>query len=410
VKTRSYVASQPGPGRAISEDSFIAEDDLGLYVVCDGMGAHAAGEVASALACQVVKRVVVESSANGVRVSRKMLEGALLEACAVIFAQGEEHEDLRGMGTTATVVLLRGGLCYVAHVGDCRAYIIRSGTMNQLTRDHTVIMELVDQGLISIEEASKSPYGHILTRALGCQPVVVVDSLKVDVLPGDRILLCSDGVYPGLVSTQGVIEKYDSESSTETMPELLITESERAHGSDDMTAIEIFVESEDFCTRGAEVTLTYATLSQMTLFEEMEFSELAQIIEHTSFREVGKGEVVVRQGENGRDMFVILRGTFRVERNGVVLADIEKGDHFGDLALISGQPVSADVRALTDAALLEISYSGFRSVADRDPLIGLKLYRALASQLCEQIRILDNVYLSEKPDLYVERRLAVESQ
>jgi sulfur transfer complex TusBCD TusB component (DsrH family) len=271
-------------------------------------------------------------------------------------------------------------------------------------------MELVDQGLISIEEASKSPYGHILTRALGCQPVVVVDSLKVDVLPGDRILLCSDGVYPGLVSTQGVIEQYDSESATETMPELLITESERAHGSDDMTAIEIFVESEDFCTRGAEVTLTYATLSQMTLFEEMEFSELAQIIEHTSFREVSKGEVVVRQGENGRDMFVILRGTFRVERNGVVLADIEKGDHFGDLALISGQPVSADVRALTDAALLEISYSGFRSVVDRDPLIGLKLYRALASQLCEQIRILDNVYLSEKPDLYVEPRLAVESQ
>jgi hypothetical protein len=339
-----------------------------------------------------------------------MLEGALLEACAVIFAQGEEHEDLRGMGTTATVVLLRGGLCYVAHVGDSRAYIIRSGTMNQLTKDHTVVMELVDQGLITIEEASKSPYGHILTRALGCQPVVIVDSLKVDVLPGDRILLCSDGVYPGLIATQGIVENYDSESSRETMPELLITESERANGSDDMTAIEIFIESEDFCTRGAEVTLTYATLSQMTLFEEMEFSELAQIIEHTSFREVQKGETIVRQGENGRDMFVILKGAFRVERNGVVLADIEKGAHFGDLALISGQPVSADVRALSDAALLEISYSGFRSVVDRDPLIGLKLYRALASQLCEQIRILDNVYLGEKSQTYVEHQLAAESQ
>jgi serine/threonine protein phosphatase PrpC len=81
VKTRSYVASQPGPGRPVSEDSFIAENELGLYVVCDGMGAHAAGEVASALACEVIRRVIVESSANGVRVSRKMLEGALLEAC-----------------------------------------------------------------------------------------------------------------------------------------------------------------------------------------------------------------------------------------------------------------------------------------------------------------------------------------
>ncbi len=410
MKTRSYVASQPGPGRAVSEDSFIAEDDIGLYVVCDGMGAHAAGEVASALACDVIRRVIIESSTNGVRVSRKMLERALLEACAVVFAHGEEDEGLRGMGTTATVVLLRGGLCYVAHVGDSRAYIIRSGTMNQLTKDHTVVMELVDQGLITIEEASKSPYGHILTRALGCQPVVVVDSLKVDVLPGDRILLCSDGVYPGLVATQGIIENYESGSSRETMPELLITESERANGSDDMTAIEIFIESEDFCTRGAEVTLTYATLSQMTLFEEMEFSELAQIIEHTSFREVKKGETIVRQGENGRDMFVILKGTFRVERNGVLLADIEKGAHFGDLALISGQPVSADVRALSDAALLEISYSGFRSVVDRDPLIGLKLYRALASQLCEQIRILDNVYLGEKSDTYVEPQLAAEPQ
>jgi CRP-like cAMP-binding protein len=109
-------------------------------------------------------------------------------------------------------------------------------------------------------------------------------------------------------------------------------------------------------------------------------------------------------------MFVILKGAFRVERNGVVLADIEKGAHFGDLALISGQPVSADVRALSDAALLEISYSGFRSVVDRDPLIGLKLYRALASQLCEQIRILDNVYLGEKSQTYVEHQLAAESQ
>jgi len=410
VKTRSYVASQPGPGRAVSEDSFIAEDELGLYVVCDGMGAHAAGEIASALACDVIRRMIIESGQKGVRVSRKMLEGALREACAVVFAHGEENVDLRGMGTTATVVLLRGGLCYVAHVGDSRAYIIRSGTMNQLTKDHTVVMELVDQGLISIEEASKSPYGHILTRALGCQPVVLVDSLKVDVLPGDRILLCSDGVYPGLSSTLGIIETYDSESSKATMPELLLAESERALGSDDMTAIEIFVESEDFCTRGAEVTLTYATLSEMTLFEEMEFSELAQIIEHTFFREVKKGETVVRQGESGRDMFVILRGVFRVERNGLVLADIEKGAHFGDLALISGQPVSADVKALTDSALLEISHSGFRSLVDRDPLIGLKLYRALATQLCEQIRILDNVYLGEKPDKYFEPLLAIESQ
>lgn len=396
MKLRSFVASQAGPGRDVSQDSFIVDDELGLYVVCDGMGAHAGGEVASKLGCEVIKRVVVESGEKGVRVSRKMLEGALLQACATIFEHAETQADLQGMGTTATVVLLRGGLCYLAHVGDSRAYLVRSGTMNQLTKDHTVVMELVEQGLISAEEAARSPYGHILTRALGCQPVVLVDSLKFDVLPGDSILLCSDGIFPGLNVAQNLFENRERTALREGVPSIVIEESLRAHGADDMTAIQIDLEAQDFCQYGAEVTLTYSTLSQMTLFEELEFSELAQVVEHTSFRTIAKGETVVQQGDSVEEMFVIIDGVFRVEKHGVTLTELETGRHFGDLALLSGQPAAASVSALTDGSVLAISHDGFGSVVNRDPVIGLKLYRALASQLCEQIKVLDEVYLSEK--------------
>lgn len=396
MKLRSFVASKAGPGRDVSQDSFIVDDELGLYVVCDGMGAHAGGEIASKLACDVIRRVVVESCENGVRVSRKMLEGALLQACAEIFEYAEKRAELQGMGTTATVVLLSGGLCYLAHVGDSRAYLVRSGTMNQLTKDHTVVMELVEQGLISADEAARSPYGHILTRALGCQPVVLVDSLKFDVIPGDSLLLCSDGIFPGLNLAKELFENLDSTALIENVTSLVIEESLRAHGADDVTAIQINFQAQDFCQNGAEVTLTYSTLSQMTLFEELEFSELAQVVEHTSFRSISKGETVVHQGDRVEEMFVIIDGVFRVEKYGVTLTDLESGRHFGDLALLSGQPAAANVSALTDGSVLAISHDGFGSVVNRDPVIGLKLYRALASQLCEQIKILDEVYLSEK--------------
>ncbi len=386
MKTYAYVNSRAGPGRLVSEDSCVVDDVLGLYVVCDGMGAHAAGEVASSLACEVIRRIVAEED-SARDLSRPILESALLEACRIIYDYGVSHPAARGLGTTATAILVRDSSLWIGHVGDSRAYLIRDGQIHQLTRDHTVIGELVEHGVLSPEAASLSPYAHVLTRALGSQPVVVVDTLRVDLVEGDRIILCSDGVQPGL---EGLRIALDAETRAINgdqvdLARLLVDEASRGGSDDDMTAVEVLVKACDCKQREAEVVLTYEILSEMALFEELDFSQLALVIEHMRVRSVSADEVVIRRGTAGREIYIILDGLLRAEIEGKGVAEFTKGSHFGELATLSDQSRSTDVRAITDSTLFELSYEAFQALVERDPVIGSKFYRALAEQLCEQL-------------------------
>ncbi len=386
MNTYAYVNSRAGPGRLVSEDSCIVDDGLGLYVVCDGMGAHAAGEVASSLACEVIRRVVSEED-SATDPSRPILECALLEACRIIHDYGLSHPSARGLGTTATAILVRDSSLWIGHVGDSRAYLIRDGQIHQLTRDHTVIGELVEQGVLSPEAASLSPYAHVLTRALGSHPVVLVDTLRVDLVAGDRIILCSDGVQPGLDGLRVALdaERRANNGDQVDLARLLVDEASRGGSDDDMTAVEVLVRACDCKQREAEVVLTYETLAEMSLFEELDFSQLALVVEHMRVRSVSENEVVIRRGTAGREIFIILEGALRAEREGKVVAEFTKGSHFGELAALSDHPRSTDVRAIIDSTLIELSYDAFQALVERDPVIGSKFYRALAEQICEQL-------------------------
>lgn len=192
--------------RSLNEDSFLTDDDLGLYLVADGMGGHAAGEIASSEAVSTAHGMVKQASASlrkigatldeqQVRGATRLLESAIQNATYMVFTLAELDRDKSGMGTTITGMLLTGDVAITGQVGDSRIYQIRDGQVKQLTEDHTLIAWQLREGIITEEEALRSPHKNVITRAVGNRDYVQVDTSVVQLAPGDRYLLCSDGLH-----------------------------------------------------------------------------------------------------------------------------------------------------------------------------------------------------------------------
>ncbi|HEU4807742.1 MAG TPA: Stp1/IreP family PP2C-type Ser/Thr phosphatase, partial [Homoserinimonas sp.] len=188
---RSAAVSHVGKIRANNQDSGYAGSNL--FVVADGMGGHAGGDVASAIA---IKRVVeVDKSFASPHDAEFALQSALLAANSLIAETVFEHPELTGMGTTVSAILRLDGKLAVAHIGDSRIYRFRSGRLEQITADHTFVQRLVDSGRITAEEAAVHPRRSVLMRVLGdVDASPEIDTAVIDTLPGDRWLLCSDGL------------------------------------------------------------------------------------------------------------------------------------------------------------------------------------------------------------------------
>ena len=203
---RSFGRTDVGRHRKANEDAFFRDDDLRLYVVADGMGGHAAGEVASSEAVDTVFGMVKRGMATigdsneplneaRARAACRVIEGAIQAATYMVFAIAELDREKTGMGTTITAALGVGGSLITGQVGDSRIYQIRDGKAVQITEDHTLIAWQIKQGLISADEARTSPHRNVITRAVGNRDYVEVDTSVVAVEAGDRYLLCSDGLY-----------------------------------------------------------------------------------------------------------------------------------------------------------------------------------------------------------------------
>jgi serine/threonine protein phosphatase PrpC len=190
-----FQLSDIGCARTENEDSIghWAHDDGLLFAVADGLGGHAAGEEASAFALQVLAREM-ENAPPGWAISKR-LRRAVQEANLQVHTKGITVPELRGMGTTITATAIVGGTLYAAHVGDTRLYMLRDGKFEQLTKDHTWVAEQVQYGILTPEEARTHPRKNVLVRCLGPSLIVGVDVLTIDVMPGDALLQCSDGVH-----------------------------------------------------------------------------------------------------------------------------------------------------------------------------------------------------------------------
>jgi serine/threonine protein phosphatase PrpC len=201
----SCGATDIGQKRQINEDSFLCDDELGLWVVADGMGGHAAGEVASREAVDTIHGMVKRDKLKlelvsgdleeTLRVGARLLEGAVQAATYLVYGMAELDSNKAGMGTTISAMMSLGTHAVTAQVGDSRIYRLRNSIAEQLTEDHTLINWQIKQGLITEEEARMSRHRNVITRAVGNREYVQVDTAVLPVSPGDQFLLCSDGLY-----------------------------------------------------------------------------------------------------------------------------------------------------------------------------------------------------------------------
>ncbi|MBR5233410.1 MAG: Stp1/IreP family PP2C-type Ser/Thr phosphatase [Clostridia bacterium] len=185
--------------RSGNQDSYaIGELEGGAWaVVCDGMGGHAAGNVASEMAVEKISTCIKSNFRQGMSVAsiKNVLESAIVTANADIYDKAQKNQELEGMGTTAVVSVCLGNKCVIAHVGDSRCYYVSGNTITQITKDHSLVQEMIDAGLITPEEAECHPRKNIITRALGgCYDDVEVDFNDLVISEGDMIVLCTDGL------------------------------------------------------------------------------------------------------------------------------------------------------------------------------------------------------------------------
>lgn len=201
-----YGQTDLGRKRLTNEDAFFIDDELGLYVVADGMGGHAAGEVASREAVDtlygMVKRgvrglreLVDPVSEDASRAACRLMEAAVQAATYFVYSIAEIDRDKSGMGTTISALLVLGDYAVTAQVGDSRIYRVENDAVIQLTEDHTLIAWQLKQGLITPQEAARSPHRNVITRAVGNREYVQVDTGCIPLEAGLRFLLCSDGLH-----------------------------------------------------------------------------------------------------------------------------------------------------------------------------------------------------------------------
>lgn len=214
--------------------------DGSLLVVADGMGGAAAGEIASEMAANAIYAQLAEAwrgvGEDGGAGGTELLRAAFEVANDAIHAYAASRAEIHGMGTTATAALLRDGTVSIAHVGDCRAYLVRDGMVNQLTKDHSLIQLMVDAGRLSVEEAARSDGRNVILQALGPKPTLSVEALEQPVHGGDVLVLCSDGLW-GDVRSEEIATTVTHLTDLSVACETLIRLANERGGHDNVTVV-----------------------------------------------------------------------------------------------------------------------------------------------------------------------------
>lgn len=228
--------------RAGNEDSLYANADQerGLFIVADGMGGHAAGEVASEMAVQIVTRDLLDVRDLTAHGAEERMAEALKTANRAIYERTVQEPDKQGMGTTASCLMMGQGRYLIGHIGDSRIYLLRDGVFRQVTKDHSYVQEQVDAGFLTPDQARYHPYSNVITRCVGANAAVDADVFTGELQAGDLYLVASDGLT-GMVEDPQLKKILESHQAPGRMVDALITEANRRGGIDNITAIVVQV-------------------------------------------------------------------------------------------------------------------------------------------------------------------------
>ena len=395
---RFFAATDVGNVREHNEDNFLVDKKLSLFMVADGMGGHAAGEVASAIAVRTIHEEIkrekdlladFQTGARGAsRVTNKdilaLMEHAVHRACSRIHEEAQADPQKRGMGTTLSALIILGTRGFIAHVGDSRIYLARGGGVQQVTEDHTVFNELIKRGKLTREQIEKVGHKNAITRAVGVYERVDVDTLMIEVLPGDQFLLASDGLTGYLESTDELVPfvAQDGDSATKALVELAKVRG----GKDNITVVLVRLggEAKDD-ERAKRLALKREVLGRMPLFARLSDRELLRVMQSVEVRSYDDQAVIIREGDKGDELFIVLSGKVSVSRGGETLTRFGAGEHFGEMALIRAVPRSATVTSDGGAELIVIRRTDFFELLRTEHEIAVKMLWQFLGVLADRL-------------------------
>jgi protein phosphatase len=240
ARISAFGLSHRGRVRARNEDAYLVARHLGLFAVADGMGGAAAGEVASGMAIDELRASFEEADLAS---STPAMSEAVARANAHVFAAAQGDTAKTGMGSTLTALRLVPGGAAVIHVGDSRAYLFRQGQLLQLTLDHSLVAEQVRAGQMTQDEAGRSPFRHIISRAIGTHSEVAADEHPVAVEPGDTILLCTDGLH-GVVGDEAIARILSARADVAHTATNLVGAALEGGGPDNIAVVLVHIEDD----------------------------------------------------------------------------------------------------------------------------------------------------------------------
>lgn len=412
---RFFAATDVGCVREHNEDNFLVDKKLSLFVVADGMGGHAAGEVASAVAVRTIHEEIkrerdllsdfVSGARGASRVTTKdvlaLMEHAVQRACSRIHEEAQNDAQKRGMGTTLSALLVLGTRGFIAHVGDSRIYLSRGGVVQQITEDHTVFNELIKRGKLTKEQVEKIAHRNAITRAVGVYERVDVDTLMLELLPGDDFLLASDGLTGYL---EGIDElapwfRQDGDAAAKGLIDL----AKGRGGKDNITVILVRLGG-DLADdeRAKRLALKREVLARMPLFARLGDRELLRVMQSVEVRNYEDEQLVIREGDKGDELFIVLSGRVAVSRGGEVLTRLGAGEHFGEMALIRAVPRSATVKAEGNAELIAIRRTDFFEILRTEHEIAVKMLWQFLGVLADRLDATSSELRHAKQELHAE--------
>lgn len=394
MQIMSWGRTDVGRTRHNNEDSYLKDPEHGIYLVCDGMGGHAAGEVASQTAAEVIHRVLSESHSTYESLDANsspadwdnlvaLIESAFQQASQTVANMAAQDSEKAGMGTTASLLLTVGSKGLMAHVGDSRVYLVRDGKLYQLSEDHSYVGEMIKKGRMTEQEARMSPFANLLTRAVGLQPQVQVDTLLFDMLPGDTYLISSDGLHDAFDDPEDMLPILMLEDGADVVRNLIHNANEK-YGKDNISAV--IVRASGSAEEHEDVSLQFQALQQTYLFRYVTYEEMLRVVSVIQFHDAQPGELLFQEGEVGSELYILLSGSVIISKEGRLLRELGPGGHFGEMAIVDRSPRSATAIVQEPSKLMILSQEGIYSIIRNEPRTAVKMLWGLSEVLSARLR------------------------
>lgn len=380
--------------RSNNEDAFLIDDVTRLFVVCDGVGGRQGGEVASRTAAEYIANRIREHAdeleavhSGDARLNKRnvaaWLENAISDASGAVREKAASDPSLAGMATTVVAALVVGSQAFVAHVGDSRVYLVRHKTLHQLTEDHSVMNDLRRRGAQADRSHLGAAFQGALTRALGVLNTARVDMLDFELLPGDRLLLCSDGVSGviGDTTMQAIAPHGDATGAVH----MFIDTALQNGAPDNATIVIVDISQEAAEDRVSQVRRRLEALQAISMFRYLPYPDLMRVASVAKEVPFSAGTTIFDEGAPGDSLFVILEGHVGVIKSQLEIAELGEGAHFGEMSLIERVPRSAGIVAKTSVRALVIEREGFFSLL-REEVTAVKLLWGMVRMLNQRLR------------------------